>query len=1300
MGQINIGKKQEAQGRLDNNGSEMHELIQKHHLDAVLIQEPNSNKIINGKTYAAAEGGSKPRASIWLSDEIVRSCSPIMLNNFSNRDVTAVRLRQQGEVKSDIILASVYLPTNDQEKRYITSPIDDEHALARLALFCNLKGLRMIAGGDFNSKIKRGGSIVDDQRGKNVLNFINYSDLQIMNEGRSPTFRRLNSVRNTVSESVIDFTLCSSDMAPAIRKWSSSFSDSLADHALITFEIQEPVAMIKPPKNKKHINFSKLKTAANKGFTEIEAQQGWTWDAKDTEELDQKIKSFNSLMMNACESAMGEPSRRKKNYQWFTAELKEKRKLMHASREQMLRAIKAGAAPPEAMLLKGNFNKLRNNYYREIRSAKSESYKSYLESLEKLSDVARMQKIFENGENIEIGCIRRECGELAEDVDTITDTLIEKHSPGATKILNPMASTTLTRNYDTDSEGTIDELVSEESVKRIWKEMGQFKAAGVDGIFPALLHNTECISSRPARDIIRSSFKLGSCANEWNTSLMIFLPKPAREDYRDPKSFRPISLTPCLKKTAERLINNYVTRVVCGNKPFTSNQHAFAAGSSCDSAIHALLSQIELELAKSHSARALDGTTSTNKGMVLTLFLDLQGAFDNVGYSAVNQALDDINAPRWATDWIMSSLKNRVIVSSLNDKKSKYLPAKGVPQGSVISPLIFNLVMNGILTILNEKNCFGAEVTKAICFADDVTILIPVNMRDPSSTFKKMNRKLAELSNWCREKGLILNASKTNFMIFNKNKKLADNLVANNKIIFEGKEISRVESTKYLGITLDENLSWKEHLSIKHRSGLRTLAATQRMTGKRFGVSPFLTMWIFRQIVIPRILYGCFSWWRDDRPRRAERLEPVKNLALRITTGAMKGTSTVVMQTILGAAPIQSTARELTLGAIARLKMNDRWTADDRDRGPDSHAKNLALLEPEAIPSNPDKTNLSNPFWTSTTIRRWNAGVCCHPDYCTYVMEDWRKRKNLIWIVVHNIISPLIFEKEAPSSDKIGEAIRIAIELNRKFGTGKNLNIFCNNGDAIKALSSEKFRSHAKVKLWQEANDSRKTNLTIKLRVCPPFTGIKMFDAVRAKIDRTALPQITKISLQASIGSLKAKLKIRTRDDESRIWSRFIEALEAKGDQITLSKPRRTLRDLKYRERKEILNLNRSDLRTLTSFYAGRALDNRFLSNYEEEYIECMFCGSPRNNQMSHWALDCQFFNTSKLLIMSNHRHSDPRAVPPLLWLEFLNLTGLNATNFLTWDEALPEILEKVNKIETGRLHTVPVQQPDQDARR
>jgi hypothetical protein len=173
---------------------------------------------------------------------------------------------------------------------------------------------------------------------------------------------------------------------------------------------------------------------------------------------------------------------------------------------------------------------------------------------------------------------------------------------------------------------------------------------------------------------------------------VVFIPNPGRNTYSRPIDFRPLSLTLFLLKTMESLVDRYLRDKALATVPLHPNQHAYQAGKSVETAHHHLNVWVE---------KALD-----QQEIDLGAFLDIEGAFKNTCYDTIFDALVRHGSEYNIVRWIKATLEGRVAVVTLNEISTRFTISRGCPQGGVLSPLLWCLVVNDLLTRLSGGGVF------------------------------------------------------------------------------------------------------------------------------------------------------------------------------------------------------------------------------------------------------------------------------------------------------------------------------------------------------------------------------------------------------------------------------------------------------------------------------------------------------------------------------------------------------------------------------------------------------------------
>ena len=252
-------------------------------------------------------------------------------------------------------------------------------------------------------------------------------------------------------------------------------------------------------------------------------------------------------------------------------------------------------------------------------------------------------------------------------------------------------------------------------------------------------------------------------------------------------NYRPISLLPTISKIFEKLMYSRLIDFIKKHNILYENQFGFQSGMSTEYAVNALLNNIIETLEK--------------KEFGVCILLDFAKAFDTVNHEILISKLENYGIRGVALQWLRSYLSNRMQCVEIGDVQSELEFIKcGVPQGSVLGPLLFLIYINDIVN--------SSTIFKFILFADDTSLYY--SCKNARTIEETVNRELAKISDWLSANRLSLNVGKSKLLYFTNNDRgiLKDiDIRINNQILAE------VSNAKYLGVYIDNKLQWDTHIN-------------------------------------------------------------------------------------------------------------------------------------------------------------------------------------------------------------------------------------------------------------------------------------------------------------------------------------------------------------------------------------------------------------------------------------------------------------------------------------------------------
>ena len=375
------------------------------------------------------------------------------------------------------------------------------------------------------------------------------------------------------------------------------------------------------------------------------------------------------------------------------------------------------------------------------------------------------------------------------------------------------------------------------------------KASGIDGIPSSALKQGAPAIAYPIAKIINYSIQQNSVPSIFKQAIVTPIYKDKDQDSVD--NYRPISVLPSISRVLEKAISlQLMSHLEVKN----------------------LLYKLQSGYRPSHSTQTLLLFASNNwymdidKGLYVgVIFVDLHKAFDSIDIPMLINKLHSYGLTNSTISWLTSYLSNRSQAVSINGHFSSLEPiSTGVPQGSILGPLLFSLFINDL-----PQSCSDSST---IMYADDTAIYI--SSKDPSTLSTSLQSALNNLLAWLSQNKLTLNATKTKCMLIRPERKQAFNL----NITIDNLPIEQVNKFKYLGVWFNETLSWSDHTQYVQTKVSKKAHQLQHLSW--FLPKATLTTF-YKAYILPIFDYGDVVW-NGCSSTESLKLERLQNYCARI----------------------------------------------------------------------------------------------------------------------------------------------------------------------------------------------------------------------------------------------------------------------------------------------------------------------------------------------------------------------------------------------------------------------------------
>ena len=738
--------------------------------------------------------------------------------------------------------------------------------------------------GDYNARSPLWGDTTTNAAGTTIMEFLERSNKIVLNHN-FPTHYSM--AYDTLSN--IDLSLCSAEVRLQFD-WCVSRDLYDSDHFPI---LLKPITDDLIQTNKRFL-FEKA------DWTLFQTRAIPTQQVDDFESINDAVQHITECIISAAEEAIPKTSGtlRPKVVPWWCAELQQAKQI----KQRALYKYIAQHTPAN----REAYNRARAHFRALRKRKRKESWINYVSSIN--SDT-RLDKIWQkihrlNGKykTTSPPILKNAQGDLVADPVEVAEMFgasLENISRGSAEPqFTRISQQCRPPNFRGGTHETYNNVFSLDELNHALRDVVH-TAPGEDQVSYTLLKHLPNETLDYILKLYNRIWTTHRFPVDWLIAIVLPFEKPEKDPYVV-TNYRPISLTSCLCKLMEKMVNVRLVWTLEKRQAISSQQYGFRHGRSTTDVLVRLDTDIKHAFAR--------------RQHTIVVFFDLQKAYDTTWRHGILQRLHEVGIRGHLPVFLSNFLSNRTFKVKVGQSlSSDYTQYQGVPQGSVLSCTLFSLAISELANNIPQN-------TNCTLYVDDFTIYAS-GSHLPTLT-RRVQLALNQAHTWLVNHGFTVNRTKTKAMHFTKLR----GLFPPPELRLDTTPVAFVEEMRFLGMIFDRKLSWQPHLRNLRQRCLTAMNILKTISRKSWGADRASLFHIYRMLVRSKLDYGCQIY--SSAPKSTlQILNPVHHLGIRLCTGAFRTSPVESLYCESGEPSLEDRRRKLSLQLYARLSGMPRTPA-------------------------------------------------------------------------------------------------------------------------------------------------------------------------------------------------------------------------------------------------------------------------------------------------------------------------------------------------------------------------------------